>query len=1365
LSLSSASPADQATLVVPVDIAALCVGIDDAQQATGRFAGATAVYTHQATNEHNAYLGDNVTRPYSFPPWDQLQQGVHLHWALPDALTRGGGPGAELEFPPVPNRWLVTRIEMTGGAAVSRSWLIESDALSAARPPAPVSAVTLPVRQDTPRAPDYAFLGRSYPVSDGWSGEPAPAGPRITEAAGTPLNAVCNGEVGFAAYYPSCRGVFGFRDALEDLSPPAADPAQLTYAVTGWYADPAQDPVRSGATPAQAQEALGWTFEPAAQPPSRSVYSGVLEGISWSPQRAYILGQPVQRPVEVGAAIGNTASEALAAYFMARDHPGEPLFETMLDAFASGLLETFKQPEPDGLATILERLHAQRFGGSQAGTVFSIVAAGAEGPESGQLTGLPEPLADDLERLNLARQLADQYGFHADWYRWQLFADWYRIFMTSDPTRAVAVAMQRYGNWETLARRRDGAGVAAAEQERAVIAQLGEGDMELRAGPAEGFAEPAEPVVVISSPDLRFPVRYGGDGRFSEDGYLICRTGDRLLTAVTAGGTAVTAASMTGVTVPAALPGAGLLTDLCREACLLWPALLARLTGVAADALRDAFSLALEGKPQGTCTLAGAPPSPVEVSWWEAGRFMPVFATWTVQYLPLQPTRSGQTSLRYEPPVVTANFTIDVSAGGAMRYTPSGRPGTIRINPASGSFPQAYTGDANLSPTPAQALATALEEYLADHPDATLRAVLEELTSGAGFLTLPLNGLAEALRMQQFGVQLQVKVPTTSPFGDLTTEIAPIIGDAPMAGGPDFNGYFNPLRAGYLRLGLTLVDVFGQKREVTIPTLTCSNSMTAAEDGKTVPSVAYLEPRIAQPSRLVFRWLAAEAGAEEMTGNPAVSPVCGWLLPNYVDGSLAIYDPQGRPLGTLYRIHDGPAAPVGWQSAPGDAKTIDQDLATVMAYTNPRLRDVALALSASSETFAAMWRLLDTVGETIQPGPLPTDSSLAVLAGRPVAVVQAALRLELQGAAMLNLGWDVEGTDTDSGLAGVRFPVVLGDTDRLRDGLIGYFKQTAPGQGYDMSTFYSQGADPGAVSGIARPAQENICVTPVPPVTLDGAVPSDLERYTQRVLMLVDPLAQVHATTGALPSAALDLTAGLAQASLSTLSVFLFTAPVLRGAGALALPVPDVGGYALSYVSQDRDRDGTPSWHVTPDIETPPDGVWGYTPQVMLEGWLRLNAVTLELALTDTAGQPTVRPGRANDLTLTVTNRARQDVTFRRGAPVAEGVPPPGSVFYVHFGTLVAAPAVEHITLTAPGWSFRSHATPEYGAYWAASPTADVTLGEAAALVIAVSGLVPARAGGQARVFFDYYAIDGISDGVYADVLTVQADPASPDTD
>ncbi|HEY5981822.1 MAG TPA: hypothetical protein VIT41_19520 [Microlunatus sp.] len=1365
-------------LVVPIDVVGLCIGANDAESATNGFAGATTVYAQQVTDAHAAYLARNISRPFDFPPWDQLEVGAHLHWAMPDGLTRGGGPGAELDFPAAPSRWLITRIAITGGTTRLRSWLVESDALTTEPPPSGTSSVTLPYQPDQTQPPTFAYLGRTHDLTEGWSPARSVGGVRVADATGKPLTVVSNGEVGFAAYYPSCRGVFGFWDDLADLTPPRTDPARLAYAVVGWYDQPADDPVQPGATVESLQTDRGWTVTGgldalAGGILAGSVYTGVLQGIRWSPDTDYVLGQSVQQPLTVNAAIGNTGAEALAAYFMGRDHPNVPLFETLLDAFQSGLLETFQQPTPDGLSALQERLHAQRYAGEHSGTVYSIVAADDTSPDPRELIDLPTRLAADLDQLNVMRQQADQCGFHADWYRWQLFADWYRIFMV-DPSQtddAYAVAQQRYAGWTTLSEAQTALTGAADRQYAAVVAQLA-ATMRLRSAPAARFLQPTDPVVVLSAPGLTFPQRYGSDGRFDADGFLVCRTADQLLTAVTVGRTTLTAAELTAVTAPAGLPDEQLLTGVLRETCLLSTTLLADLSGQSASSLETALVAALQGQEQGSYTVSGHLPSPVGVNWWQPDQWYPLFASWTVHYLPLQPTSVDQQPVGYQPTVLTANYTLDPDAGGTLTYAPTGGSGSITIDPRTAPFTQQYAGSGNLTPTPAQTLASQLTGYLATHTDATLSAVLAELTGGDGFLVAPLNGLVDQLVDQQPGVQLQIRVPTGSDYTQLTQLIAQISTDAPRSGGPSFDdGLFNPLRAGYLKLGLALVDVFGQQRSVTIPELICAASMTTVIDDSPVPSIAYLSPRVSQPARLAFRWLAADGtDTELLTANPAISPVCGWLLPNHVDGSLAVYDQAGRPLGILFREHTGRGPAVGWQSAPGDDRTVNEDLATVMAFQNPQLRELVTALGdASADFFAAMWKAIDAAAATVEPGPVPTDTELAALVGRPVAVVQAAVRLELEGAARLDLSFDNLGNDSDAGLTGIEFPVVVGDLAKLGDGLIGYFTQaptahTGPAGGYDLTTFYCQAAAPGAHSGVVPPTQQTVTVPPSPPLDPSGGhEPPNLTASTRYLLMLIDPRAPVHATTGVLPTLRLQVPGDQSQAVTNSLDLALFTAPVLSGAGGLAIPVPSVAGYALSFLDVEPDGSGGLEWVVTPDLGPPStSGLWAFSPQQVREGWLRLNPIVLRFTLTGVGGTPVVHTGQANALTLTVTNAAQRSVTFRPGAPVAEGTPSSGSVFYLHLGTLVAPPDVTRIQLGGPDWSFQSFTSPQYGPYWAAAPTAALTLGPGEQLRLSVAGLIAAPVGSQAQVTFDYYDIDGIDDGVFVDVLTVAAPAATP---
>jgi hypothetical protein len=108
---------------------------------------------------------------------------------------------------------------------------------------------------------------------------------------------------------------------------------------------------------------------------------------------------------------------------------------------------------------------------------------------------------------------------------------------------------------------------------------------------------------------------------------------------------------------------------------------------------------------------------------------------------------------------------------------------------------------------------------------------------------------------------------------------------------------------------------------------------------------------------------------------------------------------------------------------------------------------------------------------------------------------------------------------------------------------------------------------------------------------------------------------------------------------------------------------------------------------------------------------------------------------------------------------VAEGTPPQGSLFYMHLGALVAQADIPLIAPSAAGWSFQLFTSAQYGAYWAAAPQAGVVLGAGASLAIAVAGLTPAATASQAQVYFDYYEIDGMSDGVYVDVLAIKPAP------
>jgi hypothetical protein len=101
--------------------------------------------------------------------------------------------------------------------------------------------------------------------------------------------------------------------------------------------------------------------------------------------------------------------------------------------------------------------------------------------------------------------------------------------------------------------------------------------------------------------------------------------------------------------------------------------------------------------------------------------------------------------------------------------------------------------------------------------------------------------------------------------------------------------------------------------------------------------------------------------------------------------------------------------------------------------------------------------------QRIDPENFAQHEALALLMGRPIAVVRAVVDLELRGQPSINQDWNVFRTDIERDLKReltaadgsasqpaeretdaverVRFPIRLGDDRQLNDGLVGYWKE------------------------------------------------------------------------------------------------------------------------------------------------------------------------------------------------------------------------------------------------------------------------------------------------------------------------------------
>ena len=357
----------------------------------------------------------------------ETRHGVYLHWALPDALTRGSAPnGQDITFRSVPNRWLIARFNAEAGRWAGKFWCVESDSSGQEQGS---SAFLDPTKQAAPEAVHATKIGRSYEIS-----------PEVIPSKGSSfLTAVSPGNVAFAAFAPFSQNVFAFVD--EDAFAEENAGAAYTYLVAGWYADPDKDdPLGAAANVAGSLgkdeetgsverfaalcKELRWSVTeqpPAAEVPDRILCHALVYGVDKGHSEA---GQQQIDPTDVQVVVANTAVDALARLIRAEaaqeaaanseqsaswQKAGKDL-ERLLQAAQYELLDTLDKP--GGQTRLEQQIREHWFGSYPGGTRWELVSTVPQG--AGEYPNLPvlKPEQQDALDRRLAQLNTDQRSFN-----------------------------------------------------------------------------------------------------------------------------------------------------------------------------------------------------------------------------------------------------------------------------------------------------------------------------------------------------------------------------------------------------------------------------------------------------------------------------------------------------------------------------------------------------------------------------------------------------------------------------------------------------------------------------------------------------------------------------------------------------------------------------------------------------------------------------------------------------------------------------------------------------------------------------------------------------------------------------------------
>jgi hypothetical protein len=1023
--------------------------------------------------------------------------GVYLHWALPDALTRFRHQSGARDVWPVPDRWLVLRLtgDTTAGPRSVHAWLLPD------------------VNAQTPAVID-PLAGAAIPDPG-----PAPA---------NPLTYLGHGDPAWAAYFDNCVDRLALFDNLAGVS---AGP--IAYLACGWYQrDPAHDDPLAVGSESEFEARLGelvWSCQRTTGDPfpATSVFHGSAVAIGWPdaswPGDGGTLGSEQDLrpdPATIGAAVGETAAEAVAA--PTTQDPDNPALTRMVEGLIDASLAELAAA--DGPARLDTALHLSRFGS--------------------------RPSA------------------HADEVIWEPTSS------TGDVPPADGGGAGTGGAAAALAASSGATGAGAGDSEDDGVP--GNFRTVKRTQPRVWHA--LNPEIVLSGAGRSF--KHGGDGRFTADGTLACRVEGQEVSAFgvqggdAGAGAAVLAADPLAGLAPYGVPtaAAGLLVELTSldpgSAPDLGTATATQPSPVAAQrarswGLRDPDTE--PGDALAGASIVGTLPSPIAVTA-PTRPWVPLRLEWKADYLP-----SARGAHDWQ--LADVDFELPDEL-----VVPA-------VDPA-----HALIGRVMLSSAPAQALAAAATGVaeaataggIADPDSAALLADAAAAAGGTQALSDAL-GDSDLLSGAFADIMEQMR---GDPTGAIITDPASGPADPSDPGGAPPAGFI-ALRAGFMSFtALRLVDAYGQLLDL-LPGLDLQSAPSTAVDGH--PELVALRPRFTADARVLLRYSAANG--DKVDASPGISPVTGYVVPSPLDGTLEFFDDEGSRLG---RLRPDDVTGTAWEEDPGLPPSLGASPsrfipnAALGAFADALLAADTTAAAAGGSTsqtaLDALLRAIDTTRWTIDVAGQAGDEHLALLLGRPVAVMRATVLLDVQDPH------DPPENRT------ISVPLKLGTLAHLQDGLLAY---AVGDQISEVRVVDPLVADVGAITSPFVNAEPAFDVNPGVPVPL---------------LLLMVPQSDIHATTGLLPQKVVGMLRDWTAPALAKISPALRYGPVLHDAKVVRLPVP-------------ADVRGTWTWHHLTDpmtwasdevVAATSDAVIGQDPAIATEGWLSV-ALIPDNAYVETA--------------------------------------------------------------------------------------------------------------------------------------------------
>jgi hypothetical protein len=1125
-----------------------------------------------------------------------LKKGIHLHWTLPKALKHSFiDEGGEAKFPYTPNRWMITRIRTDKGmeSMECQIWGVKSDEENV----------------DTNNDPELNWITISKDKHDlrnlgkviEWSSD-------YDDGISEPfLTAVGAANPYFASFYLSSKNVFGFHDDMKDID----SDCTLTYVVTGWYNNPAYDPISppdfEGEAKTDKQTTKKresdwfqeqWKCDQKEYPESCLLHSSI-HSIRWNNELKS--GVP---DGEVKVYAGNTAIESLSAQIIKSNVIEKSGIEELLNALQYQFLEDNKN-EP-GLKGIQTEIHKRGFSPKNRSSFWEITRVEAEDKQlenkNDDRPYFPEnsAISKELNDLNEVQINSNKMQQEIISLQQEHYFLWYK--QASKTVNGYDVAGFDYSSsrekiLNQLVSRKIEINLLNKEVEQRVsdlrkYEELSGENAEfiLKEKLEDRFWEPNDPVLLLCGSgvgDLEKNVFQTSDKEIN------CRVASQLLSEfhlkVPYNQTTIPVTILSSkISVPKVdeLVHAKIPIEEIKK--LIYETLLLD-NSLSVDFALEAYIEAQlgEGKDKTSPAIVAFAKKVMEaqlnpdydekekahvsfsITKWQQA-WTPLFMVWDATYT------SDDSDIKNLDLTENTNkwklqeglyFNKQSTNDNGQSISISG------INPFSNSV------FANLK-----------------------RTIPDNLVNKYGNLNLlaqSLSGLHKTLLMQKTDIQLPpFKYVSDEDYKFATDYLIDgdelnIIGDDGYKlgcnpgniHGTDSN-IFNPLRSGSIDIkNLSIVDVFGQVKKVIIdkatnnPEIVCAVTLKANQKDR--GTILPLPPRIVQPSRLKFSWLNIKDKLVYQDTGKIDNPIFGWLIPNYLDKNILIYDGEGNEVVVLQIAPDlSKYNGLSLLKRPFPGGNAIPDLAD-----NPQLKKLLNTFDNGNKVAGLMDLAYKISLNSLGSNPLQNNTS-ALLYGQPLALARCAIGLELLGLPYYNQRWDRSGKEDIGNIETVKFPLSIGDYSMEKDGLIGYFTDD------NSDAFYTTANAP------------DFNFSDIPFFKKNTSLKMTVSQDPLKVTLLMNPSMGTHLSTGILPTKFIELFHHNSARLLAQLNISFMVAPFIAEKVAPDIPIPT----SISSNWKWTHKSDVMTWKNNEDLaEGKNKQISGFKKQQVYEGWLRLS--------------------------------------------------------------------------------------------------------------------------------------------------------------